>query len=96
MSRKKIRELKERNNFLACECNDQHEKIVNLRLKLYEVSRGKKEAEDAIAAVEADLEKYQGLYADEMQKRLELAEMARKLEEENRELRAELKEVLGE
>lgn len=95
MSKKKMRELEERCDFLIREVADQQDMIVSLRCELDRVSRCKKEAEEALAAVEADLEKYKGLYADEMQKRLELAEMARKLEEENRRLRGELAEVLG-
>lgn len=96
MSRKKMRGLEERCDSLVRECADQRDMIISLRVEIDRVSRGKDLAEKTLVTAVKELENYKVLYADEVQKRLELAEIARKLEDENRRLRGELSEVLGE
>lgn len=103
MSRKKMRELEEQNDFLSRQVADTRDMIVSLRCELDRVSLEKEKAEKALEVAKKELAgekdettEYKNLYTDVMHRMLEVADMARKLEEENRSLRAELKEVLGE
>lgn len=102
MIRKKMRELEEQNDFLSCQVVDTRDMIVSLRCELDRVSLEKEKAEKALEVAKKELAgekdettEYKNLYTDVMHRMLEVADMARKLEEENRSLRAELKEVLG-